>query len=265
MHFNNINNSGILFFLNLYIFFKKSNATLKKINNFNKNTNLINQKFNFFNENYFLLTKYFFFFQQTNNLTNSIKLVDLKKKFILNLYDFKSQFNFILLKKKTKFNTSFKNYKKLFLYFSKFNVFFYEYNILKVLLKTKFIFNYSDFFFFSKKKNIFLNRKFLNLNNVTIFKQNDVLEIIFNKLYINYLEKIYYIYNKNIVKKKIKIKINASNIYLYDFFNKIKNFEVSFKSSSIILFYDKFNLINASNYYSLFFNYYYIHLYKWKY
>lgn len=105
--------------------FKKNNSIFKK-QNINKNIyNIFYKKYNFLesltNKNCFYLNKYFSFFENNNssNINNlNLKLLDLKKKFVLNLYNFKNNFNLILNKKKTKKKTLFKNFK-LFIYFFK--------------------------------------------------------------------------------------------------------------------------------------------------
>jgi len=141
----------------LYVYFKKSNSIFKRLNKF-FSISSINNSVEFSGElfkNYFVLNQYFVFYQDysvvSNNLNNALKLNDLKKKFTNNLYNFKDEFNNILnIKKNLKNKTLFKNYKVFFMYFLKYNSFFFEYNLIKVLMKLKYIYNYSDFFFFLK-------------------------------------------------------------------------------------------------------------------
>lgn len=266
-------NFNIFFFYKLYVYFKKSNSVFKKLNKFFtfSNFNNFSDSSTILFKNTFALNKYFVFYQHynvnSNNSNNSLKLTDLKKKFTNNLYNFKNEFNLILnIKKTIKTKTLFKNYKIFFMYFLKYNSFFFEYNLIKILMKLKFIYNYSDFFFFSKKQFIYINRTNYNPGIMSILKKNDVIELIFNKLYIKYLEKILKISSLNKIKKKYKLKSKLTPCYyFFDFFNKTINYESSFKSNTIILFYNNFNLFNLANYYSFFFNYYLLKLYRWRY
>lgn len=258
--------SNYFLFLNNLFFFKKNNSSFKKINNLNNPFNLLQKK----NSNLIFLrkkifkNKYFIFFNEVNSqqfMNNSnLKLIDLKKKFILNLFDFKHSFNKLLNSKKLKKKSLFKNFNLFFLYFKK-NNFFFEYSLVHLLIKLKFIFNYSDYVFLNSNNNIFLNRNNLLKNKMINLYKGDIVEFTISNYFYLYLSKINNYFNIIKLKKKNKQYLN---FFFFDLFNKSKNCESSFKSNSLIFINNLINYRFVSNYFNFFINYYLIKLYKWK-
>ena len=214
-----------------------------------------------YNEKYIYIKKYFLFIKSLNtkfNKFNNLKIFDLKKKFIKNLYEFKNYLNIFLLKKKVKNKSNLKFFKYFYKYF-KYNKFFFEYSVINLILKLKYIYNYSDFYYLINIRYIFINRNVIFKKYICLINYFNILEFVFNKLYINYLIKIYALYK--LKKKKKRIYKFYWNFYVLDVFNKSYFFENCYKTGTIILILKDFTFFFISNYLSYYINYYLIKLY----
>jgi len=225
------------FFSNLFKL-KKKIYSIKNLKDKNKDTNNI---FNYFFLNY--KKKY-----------QLPKIVDVKKKNFSNILKFRNSLNLFFFKKKY--------YKKKYYNFLKKNKNFLNplqilkklFNLQFVLIKLNFFLNFSDYYFFLKNNFIFKNK--LKVDGYsTIFKKNDIIEIVYIKNFLFYQLKIFYSLNKikniNFLKKKINLKFKKFNNNFFlkkikmDFYNKneiINMFEVDYFSLTFIFLKNNFNL-----------------------
>lgn len=265
-------NNYLFFFRNLY-FFKKNNTSFKKLLNLSYYSN--NQIKGFNSEKILLCKKtyikkkYFIFFNFYNNkqfLNNSsLKLVDLKKKFYLNLISFKSNINIFLSLRSLKQKSYLKKFN-YFIFFFKKTKFFFEYSLIHILLKLKFVYNYSDYFYLKQKNYIYLNRSAM-CNNINLFSlsKSDILELTIHNFFFFYLSKLNFLFkNSKFINKKLNKKNLITNFFLADFFNKSLSIESSYKTNTIIILFNVFSVKHLTNYFSYYLNYYMTSLYKWK-
>lgn len=210
----------------------------------------------------------------------SQKTMDFKKKFVLILKKNRNLLrSFLKIKPKRKFN-----FNKYIKNLSKSNykgfLYFYEYNIVNILVRSNFFFNHKDCSWFLKNGYISLNGKVL-ISEKTVLKP---LEIV-NVSYSNYF---YFYYRKNLndclnnlyrFNKKIwKINQKKKN-YLVKNTEKYSNWiyrsiyikndipvfiEVDYISMTLVMLNYTFN-VNYVDYYNLkFLNLYLNRLYNWK-
>lgn len=257
----------------MIIFFKKNNSSLKKIFNLSinhyNNRNLINFKFTKTNLNYFLKLEH----NSLNKNLNFLKLIDLKKKFIKNLIEYRNFFNFIFNLKKMKFKNFFKNFHLFSFFLKKFFSNVILFNLKHVVMTLKYIFNYSDYFFLLKNHFIYLNRNVISTDK--FLNKNDLIEFLYFKNYFFYIFKINsVIFKKNILYKNFSYSntknlqksqtIKFFNNYFFSFFNKNFYYESDYKTLTFILINNNFSITSFLNYKSSFFNNFLINLYKWK-
>jgi hypothetical protein len=259
--------------LKFLINFKKINTKLNKFENLPINLILLKDKIPLFNNNFKKLSnlKQLFFFSLTynfNNKNNSTKTIDLKKKFVLNLKLFRYNINKVLnlcqFKKK-------KNYKSFLIYYLIFKKFFFflEISIMHILLKSKFIFNYSDYIYLKKKNYLFLNRSSLSLTKQPIFiNKNDLIELIFNKYYVFYLIKLNNLFfklfykNNNLFLDMANKKKNITKIFFFfNLFNNSYIFETCYKTNTIFMINKLLSIKHNSNYLSNLLNFYFFQNY----
>jgi len=247
------------FFSNLFKL-KKKIYSIKNLKDKNKDTNNI---FNYFFLNY--KKKY-----------QLPKIVDVKKKNFSNILKFRNSLNLFLFKKKY--------YKKKYYNFLKKNKNFLNplqilkklFNLQFVLIKLNFFLNFSDYYFFLKNNFIFKNK--LKVDGYsTIFKKNDIIEIVYIKNFLFYQLKIFYSLNKikniNFLKKKINLKFKKFNNNFFlkkikmDFYNKneiINMFEVDYFSLTFIFLKNNFNLFFLYFKLEKKINFFYLNFLKWK-
>lgn len=247
------------FFSNLFKL-KKKIYSIKNLKDKNKDTNNI---FNYFFLNY--KKKY-----------QLPKIVDVKKKNFSNILKFRNSLNLFFFKKKY--------YKKKYYNFLKKNKNFLNplqilkklFNLQFVLIKLNFFLNFSDYYFFLKNNFIFKNK--LKVDGYsTIFKKNDIIEIVYIKNFLFYQLKIFYSLNKikniNFLKKKINLKFKKFNNNFFlkkikmDFYNKneiINMFEVDYFSLTFIFLKNNFNLFFLYFKLEKKINFFYLNFLKWK-
>lgn len=220
-----------------------------------------NNYISFFLQNHLLL-----FYFQNNNFSSSIKLLDLKKKFFKNLFDYKLlNQNLLSIKLKKK--------KKNFLDFKLFNYFFKKNNFsniyiffLNLFFLLKLIITYKDLFYLLNNNFIFLNRKRINFfkNSFIFLKKNDIIELIFFKYYFIYIN-CFFSTIKFLSKKSYALNLNNKKsfyfskilfLYLNNYFiyvNKINYIQSDLKTLTFIVVLNinffKSNLI-CKNYYN---------------
>lgn len=203
-------------------------------------------------------------------------MIDLKKKFIKNLIEYRNFFNFILNLKTYKFKSFFKKFNNINYFIKLKSINFFFYDLKHVLINSKIIFNYSDFLYLLKNSFFFKNRQKIYSNE--LLNKNDLLEILFFKHYFIYIKKIN---NLNLKKKKFNNKnfsykniinlkksnflriFNNSSLFV---FNKNIFYEIDLKTLSIFILNINKNISNSSlnNYKIYFINFFLINLYKWK-
>lgn len=258
-------------YLDLIIFLKKNNSSLKKIFNISINSY----------QNKPLLYSNFFKINLTNflkiNLTNlnknlnNLKLLDLKKKFIKNLIEYRNFFNFVFNLKKLRFKNFFKNFHFYYFFFKKISTNVILFNLKHVVMFLKYIYNYSDFFYLIKNNFLFLNRKVVLTDKY--LKKNDIIEFLYFKNFFFYISKINsLIFKKNNLHKNFNYTniqnlqksqtIKLFNNFYFSFFNKNVYYENDFKTLSFILINKNFSISSFLNYKFFFFNIFLINLYK---
>ena len=283
--FLNINNK--LTIISNIIIFKKQSIFFKKTNN--KNLFLLNfldsfkyDEFNFFNDlNTSLLINNGVYFYNLNlikfnkNFKKDIDYVNFDYRYKINKY-VNSNRHILLSFFKYNLKRQFKKNK----FISKliklpFNFFLknFEFNLLNILLRSSFFFNYRDVLFFLKNDFFFLNGfKLTNINYV--FHINDVFMLSFNKYYFFYYKHlINNIYNNNnisnyIFKKNKNNNLKKNPLWLFNtFFIKedVPNYiEIDFLTLSLKIIYKPvfFNEYNFMFFKLL--NFYQKRLYNWK-
>ncbi len=260
-------------YLYLIIFLKKNNSSFKKIFNISlnsyQNKPSLNSKFLKINLTYFLKIN----FNNLNKNFNNLKLLDLKKKFIKNLIEYRNFFNFIFNLKKLKFKNFFKNFHLYFYFFKKIAPNVILFNLKHVVMMLKYIYNYSDFYYLLKNNFLYLNRKIILSDKY--LKKNDIIELLYFKNFFFYISKINsLIFKKNNLYKNFSytnIKnlqksqtIKLFNNFFFSFFNKNIYYENDFKTLSFVLINKNFCISSFLNYKFFFFNIFLINLYKWK-
>lgn len=238
---------------------------LKKNNNYFKKISINNLKNNFFYScNYiykFYKKQNLLKFNNNNSINNNnnLKLIDLKKKFYSNFFQYINFYN--MLKNNKKITKKKNKITDLFLKFNcKINNYYLlNYQLFNILINSKFILNYLDYIYLLANNFIFINRKFIKIKNIKLIyiNKNVIIELIFFKFYYNYILKIkkFTTFYKNInfnysnnlfIYKNKYLKKYINNNYF--FFNKIINLEIDYKSLSLFVLFNYFyNLYNVFN------------------
>jgi len=197
--------------------------------------------------------------------------------FYINRKVFQNIFNYPLFRQK-RFNNSFsylfkKNYKFLL---NSFN-----FNLVSLLIKSRFVFTKEQALFLIKNKFVFLN----GFNKVSIYqtaKQNDIIQLVLHKSYFFFFKRI--LSSLRLLKKKTGYRVWLLTRFLFNFYKQSptnipkwvdklmyyrldvpKFLEVDYTILTTVILYKPKYLYETDLYTFKYLNYFLLRLYVWKY
>ena len=197
--------------------------------------------------------------------------------FYTNRNVFQTIFNYSLFRQK-RFNNMFsylfkKNYKSLL---NSFN-----FNLVNLLIKSRFVFTKEQAVFLIKNKFVFLN----GFNKLSIYqtvKKNDIIQLLVHKSYFFFFKRI--LSNLRLLKKKTGYRVWLLTRFLFNFYKQSptnipkwvdklmyykldvpKFLEVDYTILTVVILYKPKYLYETDLYTFKYMNYFFLRLYTWKY